>query len=393
MNKSTKNTCPYCGDSPVNHILAYIAQTVGIFLSPLFRKFSKFSHSRFSNWLLNSANLFYVSLSQKLHIIWFGKNKAGAVTGRSQVIWDEAIARGIEMQQMIVYGKPVEQYRAKIKNNKWFYFESLPIPQNLAQSSYDYIDDKIELKKVLTKAGISVPKSISVSNQAEALAAFNLLSKPVITKPRVGSRGRHTTVYINNEEELVKSFNIAQKICLYVAVEEYLTGPVCRATLVGKKLVGFFEAKPPEIVGDGKHSVTELIEIKNKTKPERVEDIKINKESLDYLARQGQSVDSIPDSGVVVQILSRTGRYFGGETRELVNTVHPKLREYLETAVNAIDVPVVGFDVIIPDPEADPDTQKWGIIEANSLPFIDLHYYPLHGKPVNIASYVWDLWK
>lgn len=393
MNKVQKNACPYCGDSPVNHFLAYVAQSISIFFSPIFRKLSKFSHSSFFNSLLNAANKFYVFFSRKMHILWFGKNKVNAVTGRSRVIWDEAEVRGIEMQQMIVYGKPVEQYRAKIKNNKWFYFESLPIPQNLSQASYDYIDDKIELKKVLTAAGVAVPQSISAKNQNEALAAFNKLTKPVITKPRVGSRGRHTTVYINTEDELIRSFNIAKQICKYVAIEEYLTGPVCRATLVGSKLVGFFEAKPPEIIGDGVHTVSQLIEIKNKTKHERVEEIKINKESLDYLARQGQSVDSIPGNGVVVQILSRTGRFFGGETRELVNSVHPKLKEYLERAVLAIDVPVVGFDVIIPDPEMDPDMQKWGIIEANSLPFIDLHYYPLHGKPVNIASYIWDLWK
>lgn len=393
MNKPTKNVCPYCGDSPVNHFWAYIAQTISIFFSPFFKKTSKFSHSSLANKILNAANRFYVFFSKKMHILWFGKNKANAATGRSRVIWDEAEARGIEMQQFIVYGKPVEQYRAKIKNNKWFYFESLPIPQDLLQTGYDYIDDKIELKKVLTSVGVAVPKSISAKNQDEAITAFNKLTKPVITKPRVGSRGRHTTVYINTEEELIRSFNIAKQICKYVAVEEYLIGPVCRATLVNNKLVGFFEAKPPEIVGDGVHTVAQLIEIKNKNKLDRVEDMKINKESLDYLARQGQSVDSIPGNGLVVQILSRTGRYFGGETRELINTVHPKLKEYLERAVLAVNVPVVGFDVIIPDPEMDPDTQKWGIIEANSLPFIDLHYYPLHGKPVNIASYIWDLWK
>jgi hypothetical protein len=45
------------------------------------------------------------------------------------------------------------------------------------------------------------------------------------------------------------------------------------------------------------------------------------------------------------------------------------------------------------NPQDDPNNQKWGIIEANSLPFIDLHYWPLYGEPVNIASYVWDLWE
>jgi cyanophycin synthetase len=72
--------------------------------------------------------------------------------------------------------------------------------------------------------------------------------------------------------------------------------------------------------------------------------------------------------------------------------VHPKLREYLERAAAALGVPIVGFDLIIKDPEGDPEIQEWGIIEANSLPFIDLHYLPLHGEPSNVAAHVWDLW-
>jgi D-alanine-D-alanine ligase-like ATP-grasp enzyme len=95
----------------------------------------------------------------------------------------------------------------------------------------------------------------------------------------------------------------------------------------------------------------------------------------------------------VVPLTHRTGRLFGGETRELLASVHPKLRDTLERAVRTLDVPVVGLDVIIKDPEADPDTQTWGIIEANSLPFIDLHYLPLYGTPSNPAAQVWDLWK
>jgi hypothetical protein len=41
----------------------------------------------------------------------------------------------------------------------------------------------------------------------------------------------------------------------------------------------------------------------------------------------------------------------------------------------------------------DPDMQHWGIIECNSLPFINLHHFPIEGNPENVASKIWDLWK
>lgn len=388
-----KNKCEYCGDSPVNHRLAYMGQTIGVYFEPIFIFVTKNKLARkFLEWLADSFQKFFYFTSIKMQILHYGKNKVDAVTGRSRVIWDEAEKRGITMRQVIIYGKPIEQYRAKI-NGAWQYFESLPIPKNLPQNGYDFVDDKVKLKDVLLKHSISVPKSISVSSKQEAIDAFNKLNKPVIVKPRIGSRGRHTTVYINTEKELIDAYNIANQICKFIAVEEYLIGPVCRATVVNNKLVGYFVAYPPMITGDGVHTIEDLVKMKNSNKPEKVEDIVITKEATDYLARQGYTVDYVLPSNTVVNILSRTGRYFGGETFEMTKDINPKLQDYIEKAAQVLVVPVVGFDVIIPDPKIDPDTQKWGIIEANSLPFIDLHYYPLHGEPVNIAAHIWDLWK
>ena len=73
--------------------------------------------------------------------------------------------------------------------------------------------------------------------------------------------------------------------------------------------------------------------------------------------------------------------------------VHPKMYEIFRKAGELVEAPVVGFDLIIEDPTQDPDTQKWGIIECNSMPFIDLHYFALEGQPVDLAGRVWDLWK
>mgnify|MGYP006366473691 FL=1 len=73
--------------------------------------------------------------------------------------------------------------------------------------------------------------------------------------------------------------------------------------------------------------------------------------------------------------------------------VHPKMHSIFKKAGEIVSVPVAGFDLIIEDPSSDPDTQNWGIIECNSLPFIDLHYFALEGEPVNVATFIWDLWK
>ena len=76
----------------------------------------------------------------------------------------------------------------------------------------------------------------------------------------------------------------------------------------------------------------------------------------------------------------------------MLDELHPSFIPILKRAADIVDLPVVGFDVIIPDPTKSADAQRWGIIECNTLPFIDLHYYALLGQPKNIAGEIWDLW-
>ena len=74
------------------------------------------------------------------------------------------------------------------------------------------------------------------------------------------------------------------------------------------------------------------------------------------------------------------------------DNLHPSFLPVLQKAERIVNLSVVGFDCIIPDPTKDANSQRWGIIECNSLPFIDLHYYALEGKSRNIAGMIWDMW-
>ncbi len=321
----------------------------------------------------------------------FQHDPTKARTYRSQVVWEEAVRRGIHMEQLVFWKLFTDIYRADVRGRR-HYFISIPLPPGIPNESSEWMDDKFLLKDALTRAGVPSPRIISVTHIDGAIAAMREIGA-VVVKPQSGSRGRHTTVNVQTEEEMRIAFTSAQKLCRYVAIEAYLpSGSVCRATVVGGKLAGFFQAHPPRVTGDGRSTVTELIREKNAGKPERVQDIVVTDEHRHFIARAGYSEASVLPAGVVLALTQRTGRLFGGYTRELFVSVHPKLRDYAERAAKALATPLVGFDVMIAEPEQDPDTQTWGIIEANSLPYIDLHYLPLEGTPTNVAAAVWDLW-
>jgi D-alanine-D-alanine ligase-like ATP-grasp enzyme len=55
-----------------------------------------------------------------------------------------------------------------------------------------------------------------------------------------------------------------------------------------------------------------------------------------------------------------------------------------------VNDPVLGFDFITEDISSDPKNTRWGIIECNAVPFINLHHDPLEGEPINVAGKLWD---
>ncbi|MDR3571953.1 MAG: hypothetical protein P4L81_07270 [Candidatus Pacebacteria bacterium] len=394
-SKEPRNACSACGASPVNHTVAFFTQSIEAWLddrllplrsSAMYRRLDLLT----DRWL-ESLLPPLVSALHALRIVRFSRDQERANTYRSQVIWEEASRRGIVMEQVVFLGATSELYRARI-GTKTRYFQSLPIPSELRVGMYPGLDDKYLFKALLHKNGIASPRAIRVSTRKEAEKAYQELQKPLVVKPRIGTRARHTTTNIFMLEDLFKAFDRAKVLCREGMVEEYLEGGVCRATVVNGVVVGFLQMLPARVTGDGIHSISELVDEKNRTRPERVKEVVIDAEHREYLGRLGYALDSVLEKGKTIALSRRTGRFEGGETRELPQEIHPNLRRYIERAAHVLQAIVVGFDLIIPDPTADPDTQRWGILEGNSLPFIDLHYLPLYGHPSNVAAAVWDLW-
>jgi cyanophycin synthetase len=125
-------------------------------------------------------------------------------------------------------------------------------------------------------------------------------------------------------------------------------------------LVGFYRADPPQVTGDGMHTIEELVIEKNSNKNERLSDIVINDDVLSYIGRKGYTPNTILAQGNTIDLTAKTGRMYGGYTREMLPEVHPKMHDIFERASTVIPAPILGFDLIIPDPTSDPDTQKWG---------------------------------
>ncbi len=348
-------------------------------------------HGSFVNRVVNALLVPYIYFFRALGLVHFSSDVTKACSERSQVIWEEANKRGIKMEQFILYDKPIEQYRAYI-HSSWHYFGSLPIPPWKSSRSYVWMDDKAVLKKHLMRAGVPVSRGGRAYTLRQARTLFRSLEKPVIVKPEMGSRGRHSLTHLYTEHEFIEAFTIAQQLCQFVVVEEHLVGSVYRGTYVDGRVWGSLRVDPPRITGDGAATIAALIEKKNQSRIEDVAAFRITEVALSFLARSGYALDTVLEKGKVIDLTEKIGLSYGGDAVEDFARAHGKTLEYLKKAGDSLRAPIVGFDFIIEDITKDPDLQKWGIIEANAVPFINLHHFPREGAPINVASKVWDMW-
>jgi D-alanine-D-alanine ligase-like ATP-grasp enzyme len=385
-----KPRCLYCGNNPTPHSASWIDSTIALTLNPFFQFVSG---SRIGHALL-SVSEFVLDRSWDalvlISFIRFSGDPKHPPTERGKVVYDEAVARGWKMETAVILGKPVDVYRIIFPGGKKLAFSGLPRLNIDDAAASSWMDDKALLKKHLNEAGIPVSRGKGFDNLKKAEKYFETARKPVITKPRLGSRGRHTTTFIHTHEDFKKAFSIAQQLGPHVVVEEHLVGSVYRATMIDRKLAGVLAGDPPRVTGDGVHTVLELIAIKNETRDERVSAFVPSALTEPFLKRQGHSLEGVLDEGVTIDLTEKIGLSYGGKSREVTPLTHPKLREELERAARIVDDPILGFDFITTDVSADPDTVRWGIIECNALPFINLHHDPLEGEPVNVAGIFLD---
>ncbi|MFA6355105.1 MAG: hypothetical protein WCW65_01635 [Candidatus Paceibacterota bacterium] len=388
--KKEKKHCIDCGGAQVNHKVVYAS----LWLSEMIEPWTRWMDNIIPEDKLEWMGPILLKIFCILHLgnMTTAPNERDSL--RAKVLWDEAIKRGIDMREFHLFGIGNDLFISKFKNETRF-FDVLPRTKNYNPKGLCWMDNKNEMKKHFEKEGIKVAKGEIASNEKSAVKIFNSLDKPVIAKPNLGSRSRHTTTHISTEEELIKAYHLAHMLSPWVMIEEELTGYVHRGTVIGGKLIAVLRREPAYVIGDGIHNVRELIEIENKN-PLRAgpifHQLKLDDEAIKELKHWNRDENTIPKDKEIITLGQKTSRAVGGGITDMTEVVHPDNKEMLEKIGKVLDDPLIGVDFIMDDVSISwKDQPKCGVIECNSAPFIDLHHFPLVGKPHNVAAALWDI--
>ena len=391
--------CVYCNSAPVSHASHFFSTSIELFFSDLARPFHLTMGvpaflDRFAVWLLEVLG----ECLALVHVISYKADITTATTERMRSALDEAQKRHIPVEVMHVFGKPIEVFRALLQKKgsghyEWFYFESLPLRSKRDPKAATWVDDKRLFNKHFTAAGLPVAKSIVVRSLSGARAAFAKLGAPVITKPRSGSRARHTTVHIHTEADLIAGYKKAKQLCYYVLVEQCIPGNVYRATCVGGKVIGILELVKPRMIADGEKTLAELLTYHNAHKKlASLTDVRDNAWFRESIAHQGFTIDSVPSKGTEILFMEHSERYNGGYFVDVTDDVPSENIALIEKGAQFCGLDLIGFDIMSRDLTKSVTVEPLTFIEGNTLPFVEIHLAPYEGKPRDPLAALWDLW-
>ncbi|MBF0379588.1 MAG: N-acetylglutaminylglutamine synthetase [Magnetococcales bacterium] len=243
--------------------------------------------------------------------------------------------------------------------------------------------DKSVTLKILKEASLSVPEQINAADNKKVMQFLNR-HKRVVVKPDNGEQGEHVMVDLSSTSEVMDAIKRVPVPPQNVLVEQLVAGYDLRIIVIDYEVVAAAIRMPPSVTGDGRHTIRQLIEKQSRRRAAATEgesQIPIDDETLRCIRLSGHQIESVLPSDVTVQVRKTANLHTGGIIQDITPKLHPTLSKAAVTGALALNIPVVGFDFMVPDI----DGSDYHIIEANERPGLANH------EPQPIAERFVDL--
>ena len=299
-----------------------------------------------------------------------------AVNPYARIIADEALRRGLRVE---VTDAPSGELRISSGGRSVLTRESLSeLTSAVAMSR---CDDKRTTARLLSAAGLAVPRSAEVGPGADGsdgsgslAAARALLAEvgDVVVKPARGEQGRGITVGVTDDDALVAAVAGAAAFCPDVLVEERVAGDDLRVVVIDHEVVAAAVRRPAQVVGTGRDTVRELVERHSRRRAQATggeSTVPLDATTEAVVAAAGYGLDDVLPRGEVLAVRRTANLHTGGTIEDVTDRLHPVVAEAARRASRVLGIPVTGLDLLVPDVEG----PEHVVIEANERPGLANH--------------------
>jgi cyanophycin synthetase len=311
----------------------------------------------------------------------------------TQAILDEAASRDVPFirlndQSLVQLGQG--RYQQRIRATMTSLTSALAV---------DIAGDKQLTRQLLESAGLPVPQGRVVRTADDAAEAAKRIGFPVVVKPLDGNHGRGVGLDLTSARAVRGAFGRALKQSRggWVVVEGMVRGRDYRLLVIGGHMVAVAERLPAHVVGDGEHTVRDLVDLAN-ADPRRgighekvLTRIRIDEVAEALVRSQGRELDDVPDAAAIVLLAATGNMSTGGSAIDRTWEAHEDNVEIAEEAARVVGLDVAGIDFIAPDITVPVRETGGAIVEVNAAPGFRMHTHPTEGEPQYVARPVIDL--
>lgn len=312
----------------------------------------------------------------------------------SVLLTEEALNRGIKIRHINNY----QQEKAFIEFAYKNHFEYI-LGSKTSRTSV--IADHIVRNKALTKDFLKKKNLMSTEGKlflckdVDGIEEFvRKIGYPIVLKKYNGAHGNSVFLHIDNFKDCLDILRKYFRKEKYILIEKEFKGKEFRFIATGKKVLAVAYREPANVVGDGKHTIKELIMLKNRDPRRGVNHsrplvkIKTDNYVIEKLKSQKLDLSSVVADGRKIYLRNVSNISAGGDSIDVTDNIHPQFKKIAIKAVNAIPgLSYAGIDIIIKeDISKDPGKDGYAILEINSSPGIFIHHFPYEGIARSVAG-------
>jgi GNAT-family acetyltransferase (TIGR03103 family) len=298
--------------------------------------------------------------------LFTGPSPDEALNPYGRIIVDEARRRGVSVD---VLDADAAYFRLSMGGRSVACRESLSeLTSAVAMSR---CDDKLVTHRVLTKAGLRLPSQRLAGSRAEN-AEFLRKHERLVVKPRRGEQGRGVSVDVRDPHELERAVRRARGAGGDVLLEELCAGGDLRIIVIDGEVVAAAVRRPAEVTGTGTRSIRALLQKQSRRRAAATggeSRIPLDAETRRCIAESGYELDHVLAEGKTIALRKTANLHTGGTIEDVTAALHPALAEAARKAADALEIPVVGLDLIVPSVSG----SDYVIIEANERPGLANH--------------------
>jgi cyanophycin synthetase len=215
--------------------------------------------------------------------------------------------------------------------------------------------NKHHTNALLRMAGLPVPAQEMVTTLEAAIAAAQRIGYPVVLKPANLDQGVGVEAGLRNEAELRLAHVRTSQHATMLLLEKHVPGDDYRINVVLGKVMGVSHRTPARVVGDGVHSVTDLVAAANRQRqaPGGVatiyKPIEVDSEALELMAREGLDENSVLSQARVLTLRRTANSSRGGSAVDVTHLVHPDNLALCVKAAALLRLDIAGLDLLITD--------------------------------------------